>query len=350
MSVDARARAGLFLAMQYPVEVPGVIGVQLPAHRDHRDPRRGTQAADCSSRNCAPPWTKLSIDPAFAERNLNEGFSGGEKKRHEILQLQLLKPKIAILDETDSGLDIDALRWCPRASTRSARTRPRRAADHPLHPDPAVREAGLRARLRRRPDRRAGRPRARREARGERLREVHRPRRPRWHDPGRRAGSARTSRSSSARSAAAAAGLPGQREHLAEAAARSSMRCASTTSGTTPTSPGPCTRSARRPPRRTRARGSRSRVHRRPRRAEIVFTKNASEALNLVAYAFEQRATSAARRSASGSVPATRSSSPRWSTTPTSCRGSCSASAPARRCAGSASPTTAGWTCRTSTS
>src|SRR5215468_4965455 len=109
MSVDARARAGLFLAMQYPVEVPGVsvsnflrtavtaVRGEAPKLRDFVKELRAAMSA-------------LSIDPAFAERNLNEGFSGGEKKRHEILQLELLNPKIAILDETDSGLDIDALR------------------------------------------------------------------------------------------------------------------------------------------------------------------------------------------------------------------------------------------------
>src|ERR1700689_4708283 len=109
MSVDNRARAGLFLAMQYPVEVPGVsvsnflrtavtaVRGEAPKLRDFVKELRAAMAA-------------LSIDPAFAERNLNEGFSGGEKKRHEILQLELLKPKIAILDETDSGLDIDALK------------------------------------------------------------------------------------------------------------------------------------------------------------------------------------------------------------------------------------------------
>jgi Fe-S cluster assembly ATP-binding protein len=109
MSVDARARAGLFLAMQYPVEVPGVsvsnfLRTAVTAVRGEapklRDFARQLRAA----------MAELAIDPEFAQRNLNEGFSGGEKKRHEILQLELLNPKIAILDETDSGLDIDALR------------------------------------------------------------------------------------------------------------------------------------------------------------------------------------------------------------------------------------------------
>ena len=109
MSVDERARAGMFLAMQYPVEVPGVtvsnflrtaataVRGEAPALRHWVKEQKEAMAA-------------LEMDPAFASRNVNEGFSGGEKKRHEILQLELLKPKIAILDETDSGLDVDALR------------------------------------------------------------------------------------------------------------------------------------------------------------------------------------------------------------------------------------------------
>jgi len=109
MTVDERARAGLFLAMQYPVEVPGVSVANF------------LRTAKTAIAGVAPPlrtWGKevnqamanLRIDPGFAARSVNEGFSGGEKKRHEILQLELLKPKFAILDETDSGLDVDALR------------------------------------------------------------------------------------------------------------------------------------------------------------------------------------------------------------------------------------------------
>ena len=109
MSVDARARAGLFLAMQYPVEVPGVtvsnfLRTAVTAVRGEA-PKLRTFVKELRT-----AMDELSIDSAFAERNLNEGFSGGEKKRHEILQMQLLNPKIAILDETDSGLDIDALK------------------------------------------------------------------------------------------------------------------------------------------------------------------------------------------------------------------------------------------------
>lgn len=111
MSVDERARAGVFLAMQYPAEVPGVSnanflrtavnaklgeGNELPVMKFHRQLQQTMK--------------KLNIDPTFAERYLNEGFSGGEKKRNEILQMAMLQPRIAIMDEIDSGLDIDALK------------------------------------------------------------------------------------------------------------------------------------------------------------------------------------------------------------------------------------------------
>ena len=109
MTVDARARAGLFLAMQYPVEVPGIsvsnfLRTAATAIRGEA-PKLRTWVSEVKN-----AMTELAMDPVFSERNVNEGFSGGEKKRHEILQLELLKPKIAILDETDSGLDVDALR------------------------------------------------------------------------------------------------------------------------------------------------------------------------------------------------------------------------------------------------
>jgi Fe-S cluster assembly ATP-binding protein len=109
MTVDERARAGLFLAMQYPVEVPGVSVANFlrtaKTAIDGEAPKLRTWAGELRG-----AMEKLHMDPAFAQRNVNEGFSGGEKKRHEIMQLELLKPKMAILDETDSGLDIDALR------------------------------------------------------------------------------------------------------------------------------------------------------------------------------------------------------------------------------------------------
>ena len=173
MSIDERARAGVFLAMQYPVEVPGVSVSNF------------LRSAATAIRGEAPKlrlWVKefkaamaaLEIDPAFAERNVNEGFSGGEKKRHEILQLELLKPKIAILDETDSGLDVDALRIVSEGVNRYA------ASEHGgvllithytrilryIHPR-------IRARVRRRPHRRIRWVRAGRRARAERLRALH---------------------------------------------------------------------------------------------------------------------------------------------------------------------------------
>ncbi|MCW2816884.1 MAG: transporter ATP-binding subunit [Nocardioides sp.] len=109
MSVDERARAGVFLAMQYPVEVPGVsvsnfLRSAAPAIRGEAPMLR------LWVKEQKEAMSRLEMDPAFSERSVNEGFSGGEKKRHEILQLELLKPKIAVLDETDSGLDVDALR------------------------------------------------------------------------------------------------------------------------------------------------------------------------------------------------------------------------------------------------
>ena len=109
MAVDERARAGLFLAMQYPVEIPGVtvtnflrtaktaIDGKPPALREWVKDLRGAM-------------DQLKMEQGFADRNVNEGFSGGEKKRHEIMQLELLKPRFAVLDETDSGLDVDALK------------------------------------------------------------------------------------------------------------------------------------------------------------------------------------------------------------------------------------------------
>ncbi len=109
MSVDERARAGLFLAMQYPVEVAGVtVSNFLRTAKtaiDGKAPSLRHWVKDVKS-----AMDDLKMDPEFAERDVNLGFSGGEKKRHEILQMELLKPKFAVLDETDSGLDVDALK------------------------------------------------------------------------------------------------------------------------------------------------------------------------------------------------------------------------------------------------
>ncbi|WP_374929574.1 Fe-S cluster assembly ATPase SufC [Kytococcus sedentarius] len=118
MSVDERARAGLFLAMQYPVEVPGVtVSNFLRTAKtavDGEAPKLRTWVKDVKN-----TMADLRMKPEFAERDVNAGFSGGEKKRHEILQMELLQPKIAVLDETDSGLDVDALRIVSEGVNRS---------------------------------------------------------------------------------------------------------------------------------------------------------------------------------------------------------------------------------------
>lgn len=109
MAADERAKAGLFLAMQYPVEIPGVTNANF---------LRTAKTAIDGEAPAIRGWmtdvreamSNLRMDPSFAARNVNEGFSGGEKKRNEILQMELLKPQFAVLDETDSGLDVDALK------------------------------------------------------------------------------------------------------------------------------------------------------------------------------------------------------------------------------------------------
>lgn len=119
MTVDQRAKAGLFLAMQYPVEVPGVSVANF---------LRTAKTAIDGQAPALRTWVKrvneslagMQLDSEFASRSLNEGFSGGEKKRNEIVQLELLNPKYAILDETDSGLDIDALRIVSEGVNRYA--------------------------------------------------------------------------------------------------------------------------------------------------------------------------------------------------------------------------------------
>jgi Fe-S cluster assembly ATP-binding protein len=121
MTVDERAKAGLFLAMQYPVEIPGVtVSNFLRTAKtaiDGTAPALRQWVGDVKT-----AMTNLKMDSAFTERNVNEGFSGGEKKRHEILQLELLKPAIAVLDETDSGLDVDALKIVSEGVNRAKET------------------------------------------------------------------------------------------------------------------------------------------------------------------------------------------------------------------------------------
>lgn len=111
MSVDERARAGLFLAMQYPAEVPGVSNANFIRTALNSIRGEGNEIPVMKfHRMLQEKMRQLNMDPSFAERYVNEGFSGGEKKRNEILQMSMLEPRIAILDEIDSGLDIDALR------------------------------------------------------------------------------------------------------------------------------------------------------------------------------------------------------------------------------------------------
>ncbi|MDQ3978560.1 MAG: Fe-S cluster assembly ATPase SufC [Actinomycetota bacterium] len=108
-SSEARGKAGIFLAFQYPQEIPGVSVVQFL--RQALSARKGMELSVLELRVAIMEWmARLGIDPSFGDRYLNEGFSGGEKKRNEILQMAILEPEFAVLDETDSGLDIDALR------------------------------------------------------------------------------------------------------------------------------------------------------------------------------------------------------------------------------------------------
>ena len=106
---DVRAKAGIFLAFQYPQEIPGVSVIQFL--RQALSARKGIDLSVLELRLATMDWMKrLGMDSSFVDRYLNEGFSGGEKKRNEIMQMAILEPELAILDETDSGLDIDALR------------------------------------------------------------------------------------------------------------------------------------------------------------------------------------------------------------------------------------------------
>jgi Fe-S cluster assembly ATP-binding protein len=122
-ATDARAKAGLFLAFQYPEAIEGVSVVQFL--RQAMSARRGEDLSVLEVRMAMTEWMeRLGMDPAFGERHLNQGFSGGEKKRNEILQMALLEPRLAVLDETDSGLDIDALRVVGRGVHTVRETHP----------------------------------------------------------------------------------------------------------------------------------------------------------------------------------------------------------------------------------
>ncbi len=120
---DVRGKAGIFLAFQYPEEIAGVPVIQFL--RQALSARKGVDLSVLELRLDIMEWMKrLEMDPSFADRYLNEGFSGGEKKRNEILQMAILEPQVAVLDETDSGLDIDALRVVARGVQEVRRSRP----------------------------------------------------------------------------------------------------------------------------------------------------------------------------------------------------------------------------------
>ena len=121
--VDERAKAGMFLAFQYPQEIPGVSVIQFL--RQALSARKGIDLSVLELRVATMEWMKrLGIDSSFVDRYLNEGFSGGEKKRNEVMQMAILEPELAILDETDSGLDIDALRVVARGIREVRAERP----------------------------------------------------------------------------------------------------------------------------------------------------------------------------------------------------------------------------------
>jgi len=122
-SADVRGRAGIFLAFQYPMEITGVSVINFL--RQALSARKGLDLSVLELRLAIMDWMdRLGMDPSFADRHVNEGFSGGEKKRNEILQMAILEPEMAILDETDSGLDIDALQVVADGVTEVRRDRP----------------------------------------------------------------------------------------------------------------------------------------------------------------------------------------------------------------------------------
>ena len=171
LAADERAQRGLFLAFQYPHAIPGVTVTSFlrSAINAVRKARNGGVddpiAIPEFRKELLAQMDRLKVSRELASRYLNDGFSGGEKKRVEILQMAMLKPRIAVLDETDSGLDIDALRVVAGGVKRARRPGDGRARDHALPADPRLHHARPRPRLRRRPDRRGRRPGAREEAR-----------------------------------------------------------------------------------------------------------------------------------------------------------------------------------------
>ena len=179
MGPDERAQRGLFLAFQYPHAIPGVTVTSFlrSAINAVRKARAGGQDDPVPvpefRKDVLAAMDQLKVPRELAQRYINDGFSGGEKKRVEILQMAMLKPRMAILDETDSGLDIDALKVVAEGVQVSRRTGDGRRGDHPLPAHPQLHHARLRARLRGRGYRGRRRPRASAQARGGRVRGVH---------------------------------------------------------------------------------------------------------------------------------------------------------------------------------
>ena len=212
---DERAKAGMFLAFQYPQEIPGVSVIQFL--RQALSARKGIDLSVLELRLAAMEWMeRLGMDSSFVDRYLNEGFSGGEKKRNEIMQMAILEPALAILDETDSGLDIDALRIVARGIHAVRADRPEMGVVLITHYQRLLDEVATRRhphhdrrshrRLRRHGDRRAARARRLRvvpvgRARGPRREHGGRPRRATATGARHRApGARRSSRCSSGRS------------------------------------------------------------------------------------------------------------------------------------------------------
>ena len=162
MESDERAREGIFLAFQYPSEIPGVsIANFLRAALQARMAEGEEIDASAYYKRLYQKMDMLKIDRKFTSRSVNEGFSGGEKKRSEILQMAMLEPKFALMDETDSGLDIDALRIVSDGVNQLRGPGPRHPSHHPL---PAAAQLH-RSRPRPRHDRRAHRQERRQVAR-----------------------------------------------------------------------------------------------------------------------------------------------------------------------------------------
>ena len=352
MTVDARARAGLFLAMQYPVEVPGVSVSNF---------LRTAKTAVAGEAPKLRHWVKdvrtameqLAMDPAFAERDLNAGFSGGEKKRHEILQLELLDPKVAVLDETDSGLDIDALRVVREGVNRFTRTATRASCSSPTTRGSCAtssRTSSTSSSTAGSP-RRAGRswpsgwrPRAtRRTRRHGAAQEAER-------DARRRTAPRRLPDPGPHRPRREAAGVPRLRRHVAEAAPVLDAERAFYETSNAALHRGAHQLAEEATDAYEGAPAPQSRASSAPHEGEVVFTKNATEAINLVAYAMSNATFVAAAaerfRLGPGDEIVVTEMEHHANLVPWQ---ELLPSAPERRCAGSASPTTGGSTSAGST-